>query len=310
MSAVFCDIGGTHVRFARMQDGQFKDIRKYKARAYKDFLSALNEYSKQKNGVHISTAFNKRPDGTWQKHEHDTWSIIDPNAITNDGWDVKDITHDFEASVWGIIHHLKQDADTQPFIKLHAGSTGPKPNNDIAVIGVGTGLGLGYARWNEHSNTPHIQTSFGGHMLATAVTDEQKDVLNKIAAMDLNPCFENVVSARGAKILHKIINGHDIEKSEDACQNGDVLRLMHEFLGLFLNQAVMFGHCFNGVYFTGGVMEDLIQNEMLDLDTILEFFQRKTVVTIDEPLSTISLTYIDDPYLPLKGLYAKSLSDN
>ena len=145
--------------------------------------------------------------------------------MENGGWSVEIVLNDFEAAALALPH---LDADEQQLLSLGKGS------DSVCLIGPGTGLGLAYL----HEGV--AQKTCGGHMPASAVTQEQREIIAHIQKDKAPITFEHLVSGPGLYALYEACGGKGIALEDLLDNAGDkaveqALRLFHEFMG-FLRQ--------------------------------------------------------------------------
>lgn len=304
MSVVLADIGGTHARFATLENGAPVRIEKFAVARFSNLQDALAAYTNDKGAAYIATAAWPWPDGTWRFAREGRW-IIDPRALEGAGWKVAYIGNDFGAGARGALS-LTPDL-------LH--SVQPKGANDIAqdrhaVLGSGTGLGLAYVHQGR------IHETYGGQMEVPQRTDEQHTIINLVQRLKGNDrpvTAEDVVSGPGMLLLYNAAGLLHGRKPDDAdfaaimesaadplCAHA--LRLYHEFLGMFAQQAVIYGHAYAGLYLDGGVLHSLIGKQLFDTGRFLRFFTGDPIPLIKGQLQAMPVNIITDPYVALRGL--------
>lgn len=286
---IVSDIGGTYVRFAQSIDGTPTHIKKYKADDYTNFTAALSQYCADckltnKGDILIATA-GYEEDGIWKITNNQDWEI-NPATIKEQGWGVPLILNDFEAGTYSL-RALTDDT-------LKTFKAGKKNNNSLCLIGAGTGLGLGY------NHGGHIQKTHGGHMPIASLNDDHGKAIKEVrTTLDRAIIFEDIVSGPG---LQKLRAMYDAEKASN---------LFHEFLGIFAATALISGHAYGGLYLTGGVITNLIDDGAFDYERFNNALCFDAVPCVKEDLGNTPIHYITDPFPALKGLiHAKSLSNN
>ena len=306
MTALLTDIGGTHMRIARDADGVLTAPEKFAVADFPSLPAILDRYCAVHDltpggTVRIATAANPWPDGMWHFTNNETITL-DPAAFTRAGWAVAALTDDFLASAHGI-----GDAATAT---LRAGEV--RTDAPSVLLGPGTGLGLAYL-----VPTPggrHVQQTFGGHMLATAATAEQRQVLDAIAALRGAAVAvpEDVASGRGLATLQGAVrdlrgeSGQDMTLTQlmqsDAPVAQDTLRLFHEFLGLFAHHAILTLHAFGGLYLDGGVLQALRRHGKFDFAGFVRYLDLDVAPVVRAALAATPIHAVADPYIALRGL--------
>jgi len=303
---ICADIGGTFVRFGQAENNAIRNIQKFEVAEFDSFANALACYCNDQNlgrggELRIATAGYEQ-DGVWKFVNKNPWHI-DPQALRNAGWNIEIILNDFEAATWALTA-LK--GDELEVIKDAQGASTTQ-----CLVGPGTGLGLAYF----HKDPKYVQKTHGGHMAASAMSEEQWIVLQAIRRQ--NPrntiVYENLVSGPGLMNIYNaicLVNGLQPEavEPEDLLERQDhkhvqqAVRLFHEFFGSFASMAVVTGNAYGGLYITGGVVERLKAVGLFDVDTFLESFRIDAVDSVKRDLGATSILYIKDPYPALKGL--------
>ena len=308
MTDILVDIGGTYIRFAKGGQSGPVDIKKWHVRDFKSFDQALRAYAKS-GTVYIASTGIFDQTGSWRITNGAGWQI-NPADISASGFQLGRILNDFDASsaaLCGLSDDELRDVYASP---------SPPRNNKKMLVGAGTGLGLAYCNLSDR----HLITDscdLGGHMAASAITPEQFDICQKISQELQKPViYEDMASGRGLANIYKAVTGHNSKSPEKAVEHPNVLRLFHEFLGLFIHQAIIFSSSFGGVYLTGGVIDKLIEKEIFDTQTVLRYIHIKGAPVVNDILTAVPVYYITTPYLTLHGLYnkfihhEKSLSDH
>ena len=302
---ILCDIGGTFVRFACVQNKQPVEIEKYKAADFPDLQSALNLYCKAMGGgsgaghdLYIATA-GYEDEGVWKFVNQNTWHISIPDLKAL-GWNVRIILNDFEAATWSLLSLTDKEANVLKPV--------PGVSDTLCLLGPGTGLGLGYL----HKTAPlFVQKTHGGHMPAAAISDEQAKVIAKLRRMqDKIVVYENLVSGPGLYNIYKALDGDTeaIRHPEGLLDNAEqeivqnTLRLFHEFFGVFSANAIVTGHAYGGLYLTSGVLERLVRKGLFDFRHFEKFFCLNAVGSVRRDLEATPIIHITYPYPALKGL--------
>ncbi|HTK84274.1 MAG TPA: glucokinase [Patescibacteria group bacterium] len=316
MTVIATDIGGTHARLALVENAGLGHPEKIAAADFATFPAALDSWCAkhgQKNGgkLLIATAAQPATDGVWRFLNGSNPWVIDSKVLARAGWQVEILVNDFAASARGA---LTLPPSSLTIMREGRGTDGAGK----AILGPGTGLGMAYMtsfgeRWR-------VQETFGGHMLAAALTDEQFTVIKTIrelrgAKPDVVP--EDLASGRALPNLYKavcVLNGRapaDITADEilakanspDARQViQQVLRLFHEFLGLFAHNVVVTTHAFAGVYLDGGVIQRLYAAKLFDRESFERGFMPAMVPTVHAALNATPVWLINDPFVALRGL--------
>ena len=273
---IICDIGGTYIRCAQEQSGQPVHIRKYNVAAFSNLSAALERYqadtSLTERGA-LRLAYAGYHGGDLETlYGSESW--LNPADLKSAGWNIETALNDFEAAAWALPHYKSSELTA---------FKGDAQQGTLCLMGPGTGLGLAFVR----DGDVHITT--GGQMPIACASDEQFAVIKEICA-DAPMVFESLVSGPGLQKLRMLKN------------EGDALRLFHEFFGLCAANAVITGHALDGLYLSGGVMESLMADGLFDFALFEKWFCLKGVPATEEALGTIPVFHVKDPYPALKGL--------
>lgn len=313
MKTILVDVGGTHARCAIWDGINCSEVEKIKVSDYPDAVSLLSAYLTRQavqdvSHVAIASAGRMDQDGVWRVGNNGDWPI-DPNALENIGLTLRLIQDDFEASCLGAV-----TCDPAVMITLHHGVAQDK-DATRAVCGPGTGLGLAYAiscrgHW-------HVHRTHGGHMLATAMTQQQHTVMMALKRIRSIDCviYEDLASGRALVFLYQAccetLNeapNSDIQAAYDILNHPDekavilTLKLFHEFLGQFLQTIIVTGHAHGGVYLDGGVIQKLYEQDLLQIDTLLENTHLCSNETVLKMLVDTPIYLVNVPYVALDGL--------
>lgn len=291
MTVVLADLGGTHLRLAKAGTGD--KIAKYKIADYHDINTVLRAYAPDIAALYLAAAIQPR-DGIIEDcrfAERSHWRI-----------DLSGLKKDFTLSRLVVLNDLEAAAhalvsltgeDLHPVLapvqdKLHFEHP-PK-----LLIGIGTGIGHAYL-FEKPGHGIFVQRSHGGHVLALAVTDEQKEIVRRLIAVkrhDRDLIVEDIVSGTGLMQMKNILG-------DEAA-----LRLFWEFLGLYCNMLVSVAGAYDGVYLTGGVMDELFAAGSIQSLPFAGNFIRPLVPVVVESLSSTPVYYVRERNLAITGLAA------
>ena len=305
MTIVLADIGGTHIRLARLEGNEIKNPEKLLVGDFPDTQSALTSYCKKPGSILIATAAQPDTGGIFHFTNNEK-QILDPAALRGAGWDVKIIVNDFAASARGAI------ASDRHIVLRKGRADGQSPS---AIIGPGTGLGLAYMV-PLGNQCWHVQQTFGGHMKAASVTDEHHFIMKLIRRLygdERTIVYEDVASGRALPVLYQAVCMHNgiqpaYAQAKDMLLHASdahvkqTLRLFHEFLGLFAHNVVVTGHAFGGLYIDGGVTQRLYEAGLFDFESFAKFMALKVTPIVIDRLETAPVFMINDPFIALRGL--------
>jgi glucokinase len=304
---ILADIGGTYARFATVSGGAPDNVRKYKAAYFETFEAALENYCHEvgieKGGTLSIATAGYEDEGVWKFVNQNIWQI-DP-AHLQKTWTLQPILNDFEAATWAL---LGLEEDQKRIIR-----DAPSASESLCLMGPGTGLGLGYLHRTPRT---YVQKTHGGHMPASAITEEQWQVIKTVDRLNRGrsvTVFEHLISGPGlfniyaarCMIVGKLRKVSETEKLVEHRHDpevADALRLFHEFMGLFAANAIITAHAYGGLYLTGGVLSRLEEHGLFDKSHFLKFFDLELAASVKRDLKATPVTLITYPYPALKGL--------
>lgn len=313
MTTILADIGGTYARFGVLkEDGAAGAYEKLEAARYDSLYEALSSYA-AKNGVkadnlRLATAAWPDEKGVYYLADRKGWNF-EPASFAAQGCNVDVICNDFVAASYGAL-----SSEVENKVRLREGEG--QRNAPVLVVGPGTGLGLSYAMPEENGRW-RVQGTFGAHMVAGAHTDEQHEILKAarlIKGGDAVLVYEDVAAGRGLGVLYRAVCSikgitpqHEIDPRGILAnaawpEMADTIRLMHEFLGLFIHSVLVTTHGFGGVYLSGGLIDRLLEKELFDFASIEKMITVPVVPTVNHVVQATPVWYISDPFLALKGL--------
>jgi glucokinase len=316
---VLADIGGTHIRLG-ITDSHVGDIQRTEKYPVADFTTledALDFYvSKQDiptQNIRIATAAWPHEDGVWRFAHKDRWDIS-IKSLEREGWVVKSIENDFMASAKGSYF-----IEGNQMVSLRGKIAAHPDCGRFLVLGPGTGLGMAVIDYGDKDNIniPDVRTTYGGHMIAPARTEEHREILSVMQAelfADKPLLAEYTVSGPGLDFLYKAVsfldgdvvtNAFDMDyilQTKETARTKTVLRLFHEFLGLTLHQAILFNHSFDGIYLDGGVTQRLIEHDLFMIDAVVENLGAGHVPVVQSSIDAVPIAAINDPFIALRGL--------
>lgn len=303
---LLCDMGGTHARFAQHESqGVYSNFKKYRLRDFQSFEDIIQFYMDD-TGLEFSdarfslarTPMNGRIE--YARHAGDPEYIIDFNLIEEKfNWSKPQYLNDLEAAAHGVKHLDNNQTETV------LGAQGEKWNDNKIVISVGTGVG--------HAgifNNQIIRTT-GGHWLPITVTEEQRKIesfIRKKKDKSFALIMEDFVSGRGLRDIAEATSGQSNESlspsnfMQNLKNNPDAIRLFFELLGLYAHNIVSITGFYGGVYLTGGVIDNLIKNNLIDWSAFEKYFRPDMVDGVTHRLDSTQISYVLHDELPLLGL--------
>lgn len=309
MVTVLADVGGTHARFAILENGGIKKTEKFEASRFRNLEDALAHYcglAQEKVGgvLYLATAAWPYADGTWRFSRPGRWTITE-KSIKEAGWKLAHIGNDFAASALGAVR-----ADAGILRIVQKAGANPIPQQVCAVLGSGTGLGLAYV----DGCTP--RATYGGHMNIPCRTEEHQNIVARAQGFrgsDRTVSAEDILSGPGLSLLHQAVcaerggnaehkTTEDLLKSGDEMFLTDTLRLYHEMIGFFSHQAVLYGQAYKALYLDGGIIHRLSDAGLFDSASFLKFFIGDPIELIRKQLQAMPVYIVNDPFIALRGL--------
>lgn len=293
MTILLADLGGTHLRLARTHD--IKNVEKFVIADYPNIEGVLKGYEEKITMLYLAAAIQPINGVIEDKRFGDKshWSIEIQKLKT--ALNIKDIiiVNDLEAAAYGI-SKLK-GGQTQSIISPQNDQT-HFINPPKLIVGIGTGIGHALL-FEKSGHDSFVQRSHGGHMPIAIITDEQRDILDKI----------NDLKTKGRDlIVEDIVSGNGLTNLKNLVGSDIALRLFAEFLGIYCNILVSVTGAYGGVYLTGGVMNELIGRKQFDEDAFTKFFLRPMVPVVNECLGATPVYYTREENMPIMGLYVLS----
>lgn len=311
MTLLLCDVGGTFVRFALKRQGELMRVpQKLRAANYPVFEEAARHFLTSSdispNDISaLGLAFGSR--NPWQITSESVAALL-PRAEFYK-------INDFEANAYGVLNISEEDLfllNKDPLPKNQ------RTNGAKCVVGPGTGLGLAYIF--EGPQGKLVQKTHGGHMRPACLGEESPLLFQSLAALRPDgtiPIYEDVVSGPGLYNLYRIFSsrnhlGLEYRDTHELLAKGrndplviQSLKVFHEWLGVFVHQAVAFGNSYGGVYLTGGIMDKLALLDLFDSSTFFDSFYQKNVPIVMADVLATPVYWIRDEYVSLRGLCAR-----
>jgi glucokinase len=267
MNALLADVGGTNARFALLAGDVLGDFLHLPVADYPTFYDAAAAAMEQLGCEKIPDAavldFAGPVDAGRAVMTNAGWDTTEGELVRRFGFGQLRLLNDYAALALGLAHLGEAD-------KLRIGPA--RAPNDLgahgtrAVLGPGSGLGVGAAVSTETHDTPVI--SEGGHATMPAADDLDAELLAVLRSEFGHVSAERVLSGPGLANIHLALarmHGRSVEPLDAAevtrlglAGEDDLSRLALErfclFLGSFAgNVALSFG-AQGGVYLAGGIL--------------------------------------------------------
>jgi glucokinase len=286
LSIILADLGGTNLRLAKASNPT--DIAYFKIKDYPSFEGVLEAYDPTATELFLASAITPLngiiEDKRFSEGIH--WRI-DLNAL---GRNLKvHVLNDLEAAAYGLINLPEQDKSLLlPATKEQTQFDHPPK----LLIGVGTGIGHAFL-FEKNGAAPFVQRTHGGHVVAFGITKEQQNLIALLKDHHKLPrdlIMENIISGSGLLSLMELIG------------KPEALRFFWEFLGLYCNTLATLAGAYGGVYLTGGVMEDLVKENAVDVKAFETYFRRPLVDSVVESLASTPIYHTHSVNLAIMGL--------
>lgn len=226
---LLADIGGTNARFA-LHDGALGPVRSFPLAAFPGIEPLLAQAlaGRRVRGMALAVA-----------------GPVANNAVTmpNRGWRLDGaalgarILNDFEALAWAL-------PALTPAHVMPIGGGSALPGATLAVLGPGTGLGVG-----AFLPPDRVLASEGGHATLAAADAEDAALLAALG----HPGAEEVLSGRGLSALHQALTGARATPAE-AAQAPATLARFCALLGGFAGDVALMFNARGGVFLGGGIL--------------------------------------------------------
>lgn len=219
--------------------------------------------------------------------------------------------NDFESNAYGIAF-----ADPDKFMLLNTPAGTGSTGSAKIVIGIGTGLGIAQIICPD-KGPPVIQRNHGAHMIPATITEEQRYLYQSVQKFKPDQSvaiYEDLISGPGLWRLYQLACESAHTHTEYADTNDMIargrndplvqqsLKIFHENFGLFVHQATAFAFAYKGIYLTGGIIDRLVGQNLLDLETIEQNFKQNNVPIVTADVNATPIYWVKDEYIALEGL--------
>jgi glucokinase len=262
-ASLIADIGGTHARFAVAQNGRFDHLRVLHTAGYPTMQEAAREFIA---GLPPDLRLTRAAldvagpvSGDTASLTNSTWSFSIAAARAELGLTELQVFNDFAATAMGIPHLGPADS-----VKIGGGER--SAYGTIAVIGPGTGLGVGGLVHGADGWV--VVPGEGGHSTMPATSREESRILDLLRDRWGHVSAERVLSGQGIRNLYEavcILSGqpsrelsdHEITAAalagEDAtCEQ--TVDLFCAMLGTVAGNLAMTLGATGGLFVTGGIL--------------------------------------------------------
>lgn len=305
------DVGGTHIRFGIAVAGENAGpvnvhcVRRYAVRAHESISHAAQHYRSATPGVpqalnRAAVAVAGRVDSDRVQLTNSAWSFS--ARALSEAHSFKDlhVINDFEA-VGHAVGALRA-ADLQPVgtqrIEL------PLSQGVCAIVGVGTGLGVGGVVANGGSYS--VLATEGGHSSFAPTSERSIELLRWLRKKYGRVSAERVLSGAGLANVYQALCETDgrlepeltaaeiTARASSDPQCGEAVGLFCELLGSFAGDLAMTLGAWNGVLISGAMLQHF-DREMLErrVRSGFEYKGRFTLAMRNVPLETIMHPHVE-----------------
>jgi glucokinase len=265
------DIGGTHARFARLNErGEPMHIQNLKTADFSDLASAIRAYLKTERIESAVISIAAPLAGDRVRMTNASWDFSIEQTKVELGLQSLRLINDFEA--------LALAVPTLTASELQAiGHTLPLDTvRTKAIIGPGTGLGMAgvIPVFTQGQISWHAIPCEGGH--ASIAPSNERDAALLKAAWELglqHVCWEDFLSGTGLPLLYQCVchsHGYEFEPmtpaqiTNGALRTGDepclaTLLIFCELLGSAAGDLALMAGARGGVYIKGGVLDRVLE---------------------------------------------------
>jgi glucokinase len=265
---IVADVGGTHVRFALVDVSAAEPLiagttRRYRGADFTSFEGAMRRYLadvRATPAAAVIAAAGLRVNGE-TRLTNLPW-VISQAAIEREfGFVRATLINDFAAMALSV--PLLKPSDVSVIGTPMPALFDPRATQTFAVVGPGTGLGVGALLVRE--GHVHALETEGGHASLAPNSEEESRIIERLAARFGHVSNERAICGSGLVNLYEILcEMRGIEPTFSApeqitgaadtdpqCRRA--LELLCEFLGALAGDLVLTFGAWNGVYVTGGV---------------------------------------------------------
>ena len=306
--ALVADIGGTNARFALApldDPGRAMQEKHWPVKAFGSFAEAAKAYLRESapgGGIRFGMVAVASPAiGDTIKLTNSAWQFSLEETRGALGLDALYAVNDFAANSWAIA-----DVGARRVTFLGGPETLPDDQGTFAVLGPGTGLGVGAILRGPSGSA--VIASEGGHVDFAPVSDEEVEIFAWLRRRHHRVSYERLLCGPGLLNIYHAIGGDEGVASPEQVTDGkakDVLaaraiRIFCEVLGSFAgNTALTFG-AWGGVYVAGGLLRSM-REELLAGGFRARFDDKGR---FGKELARVPTLLVDEPALGLIGAAA------
>ena len=302
--ALIADIGGTNARFAiiRAPGAQPSHNRNLLNADYASLADAIRAYCQLENITPKRAAIaaaGPQQNGIFKLTNLSQWDVPIADLTRELGFSDIRILNDFEALALSLPHLGPDDLfSLKP-------NTKPHENSALAVIGPGTGLGVGAVLktatgWQAiPSEGGHVELG-NRHKHLAQYLDQVRDRFGRVSA-------ERILCGKGFALLHEIMSGESLDPAELGAKAVNKDAKAHKTAQAFLSllaslagdMALVYG-ARGGVFIGGGIITKLVP--LIDAENFAADFRAKG--RLEPYLDAIPVHIITNPVPALIGCAA------
>ena len=307
--ALVADIGGTNARFALTPlDGAGDAIHEqhWQVSDYDSFADAASAYLRQNapGGVRFGMVAVASPANEDRiKITNSDWDFSLEETRRALGLEALYAINDFAANGWAIA-----DLADRRFTFLGGPLTMPEAEGTFAVVGPGTGLGVGAILRGDGGTA--VISSEGGHVDFAPVSDEEMEIFAWLRRRHHRISYERLLCGPGLLNIYHAIGGDErVDRPEQvtgaAEEEADALaaratRIFCEVLGSFSGNAALTFGAWGGVYLAGNLLRPM-KRELMRGGFRARFDDKGR---FGKELAKVPTLLVDEPALGLIGAAA------
>lgn len=271
MSRLIGDVGGTNTRLALVDQGlEWKKSENFRNDDYQSLEEIVKDYLSRQNETVTTAAFSVAgPVKGGQAHlTNRDWAISDSALAKAFNWDSSFVVNDFSAVALGIPALTGEHTE-------QLGGHDPDPDAPVAILGPGTGLGIGALVPGRSGSAGRILVTEGGHASAASIDDLTSAVIAELRGTIEHVSYERLLSGQGIENLYKAISAIDgqLPQNLDAAQIGQrsltagpedkakvAMDTFFALLGSVAGDLALLYGAFGGVYIAGGIVPRYVES--------------------------------------------------
>ncbi len=308
MSRLIGDIGGTNTRLALVEEGtSWKHLKTYHNDDFDSLEAAIETYLKDRKDKPQTAAFAVA--GPVRNGEarltNRGWTIAEKNLTTRFDLEHCKVVNDFSGVALGVPALSSSDVN-------RLGEGEPDRDKPIAIIGPGTGLGVGGIV--PCGESARVLVTEGGHAGLSALDERNAAIIALLRERFGHVSLERAVSGQGIENIYRALCDIDggeptledaasigaAAKGGDEARAGEAMDYFFALLGVAAGDLALTYGAFGGVYIAGGIVPRYL--EMFRASRFRECFEAKG--RMRDYIKTIPVFVILHEEVELLGLAA------